>query len=118
MLGYYDKQGNAISDEEMVRLRADPTYWKVAQDRVRGWLISTVWLGLDHAFSFDPLVASIPIIFETMVFPPESSYDEYCERYATEKGALAGHQLALRWLLDKLGPEAIDYIDYEEASQR
>lgn len=109
MLSFYDKQGNCISDEEFARLHADPTYRQVARDRVKDWLISTVWLGLDHRFT-----SSIPIIFETMVFPPESSYDEYCERYATEAGALAGHQEALMWLLDKLGPEAVDYVDYEE----
>ena len=112
MLEFYDKQGNAIYDDEAIRLRAHPTYWTVAQDRVQGWLVSTVWLGMNH--SWEP--GAPPLIFETMVFPPESSSDEYFERYATEEEALAGHQKALGWLLDKLGPQAIDYIDYEEAS--
>ena len=109
MLEVYDRQGCSVSSEEYLRLRTDPDYWKVAQTRVRGWLISTVWLGMNHSWT----PGAMPLIFETMVFPPESSYEEYCVRYATEEAALAGHQEALIWLLDKLGPEAIDYIDYE-----
>ena len=51
--------------------------------------ISTVFLGLDHAFGSGP-----PILWETMIFG--GLLDEFQERYATKAEALAGHQQARR----------------------
>lgn len=49
--------------------------------------ISTVFLGIDHAFD-----EGRPILFETMVFEGHSFQDLYCERYATYDEAIEGHE--------------------------
>ena len=60
---------------------------------IRSVWISTVWLGLDHnLWSGGP-----PLIYETMVFPGGTYRELYCERYATEEQARAGHERAVRW---------------------
>jgi len=51
-------------------------------------LVSTVFLGIDHAFG-----DTEPILFETMVFGGEHS--DYQERYHTWEEAEAGHQEAI-----------------------
>lgn len=61
-----------------------------------GYFVSTVWLGLNHQWSEGP-----PLIFETMVFLPNSHSDDYCERYSTEDEALAGHVRAVEEYLHK-----------------
>jgi hypothetical protein len=66
-----------------------------AQKRVRetilsnGLWVSTVWIGIDHAFNNGP-----PMIFETMVFPSKERLGEDLdmERYATEAEAIDGHR--------------------------
>ena len=50
-------------------------------------MVSTVFLGLDHAFD-----GGTPLLFETMIFGGE--HDEYQERYATWDEAEAGHLVA------------------------
>lgn len=59
-----------------------------------GRWVSTVWLGLNHAFGAGP-----PVIFESMVFDTRDSMGEVdCERYSTEAEALAGHAaLCEKW---------------------
>ena len=57
-----------------------------------GYLISTVFLGLDHGF----LPGGPPMIFETMIFPRDSWLDEYCERCSTWNQALDMHKQAVR----------------------
>jgi len=49
--------------------------------------VSTVFLGIDHAFGSGP-----PLLFETMIFG--GKYDEYQERYSTWAQAEAGHEVA------------------------
>lgn len=53
-----------------------------------GVWVSTVFLGLDHAWNSD-----IPVLWETMIFGGE--HDQYQERYTSHKDALEGHELAL-----------------------
>ena len=60
--------------------------------------VSTVFLGLDHAFG-----GPVPILFETMIFgAPLEELDYYQERYATLEEACLGHERAValvrRWL--------------------
>jgi hypothetical protein len=98
---YYDRRGWPISMTAWSLRHGDVNYRVVAQDRLRGWLVSTVWLGLDHNF----FGQGPPLIFETMVFAPEGGLlgnEEYCERYATEEEARAGHYQALFWAVDKI----------------
>lgn len=61
----------------------------VAQDRLKGFFISTVFLGIDHGFGGKPLW------FETMIFH-ESYSDLYCDRYETWDEAVAGHKKAIK----------------------
>lgn len=53
--------------------------------------VSTVFLGLDHAFGFR---SSEPILFETMIFGGD--HDGYQERYGTWEQAEAGHEEATK----------------------
>ncbi len=57
--------------------------------------ISTVFLGLDHAYT-----GKTPILFETMVFDDHSPRDE-CGRYATWTEAELGHEAMVRKVLSK-----------------
>ena len=50
--------------------------------------VSTVFLGLDHAFGSSP-----PILWETMIFGGE--HDGYEDRYSTKTEAEAGHAKAV-----------------------
>lgn len=52
--------------------------------------VSTVFLGMDHAWT------GPPCIFETMVFSNYSKLDSEQERYATWEQAVAGHKALLR----------------------
>ena len=67
---------------------------QVAVTAVDDFLVSTVFLGLDHSFGFGP-----PLFYETMVFyqPPELIdsrrwADLVQERYSTRQMAEAGHK--------------------------
>lgn len=93
----YYKDGTKMKDDdyaEWSRLKDDPSYSRIGSTQIGPYLVSTVWLGLDHRFTDE----GPPLIFETMVFDQsrdEDSWSElYCERYSTEAEALAGHQRA------------------------
>lgn len=59
----------------------------VKQEIVEGGAkISTVFLGIDHGFSWLPSGTGKPLLFETMVFLGEEILDEYTQRYATWVG--------------------------------
>ena len=70
---------------------------RVAQTTIGGdILVSTVFLGLNHAWSPGP-----PLLFETMVFNlPEA--DDITARYSTWAEAEAGHQAAVAVVRDIL----------------
>jgi len=61
----------------------------VKQDQVGDIFISTVFLGLDHAW----IPGGKPVLWETMIFGGE--HDQYQERYTSHKDALEGHEKAL-----------------------
>lgn len=93
MSDYYDRQGNAMTQAEWIRPFGDPDYKRVAADEITlpdgDVRVSTVWLGLDHAWGDRP-----PRIFETMVFGlggNELLDLDPCWRYSSEDLALAGH---------------------------
>ncbi len=54
-------------------------------------LLSTVFLGVDHSFSGEP------VLFETMIFG--GRYDGFQKRYTTFDYALSGHELIKRMIL-------------------
>lgn len=51
--------------------------------------VSTVFLGINHAFGDGP-----PVLFETLVFAPDdSAIDGEMERYCTRDEAIVGHNV-------------------------
>ena len=98
---YYDRKGEPLDVHHWADLFGDDGYRTIAQHWARGWMISTIWLGLDHGFGH----GHMPLIFETMIFPPGDAAskdgawaEEYQERYSTEEAAHAGHDRAIAWL--------------------
>lgn len=59
----------------------------VARTELPGFLVSTVFLGLDHRHYGEGL----PILWETMVFADGSPMDQEQQRYTSKADALAGH---------------------------
>lgn len=59
---------------------------RVARSQVNGFTISTVFLGLNHAFGDGPAEW-----FETMVFGAGTLDEEYTRRYTTWEEAEDGH---------------------------
>ena len=94
MSDYYDRKGNPMTLEDWANVREDKEQCRVAETTLSDYWISTVWLGLDHSFGNSPKQ-----IFETMVFPYNSSSDKVTDwgeldmdRYSTEDEAIAGHK--------------------------
>ncbi len=69
-------------------LDKNPERKAVKQEHIDKIFISTVFLGLDHAWD-----SNIPVLWETMIFGGE--HDQYQERYTSYEDALEGHQIAL-----------------------
>jgi len=77
---------------------ADATEWTLRGGKAKVWCVaktyrgdgevevSTVFLGLDHAWQ------GPPELYETMIFAHGLDLDERCERYARREEAVAGHQ--------------------------
>jgi hypothetical protein len=118
MSEYYDRQGNPITLMEWARrLEGKSTAAVVADKRVaedvlpNGYWVSTVWLGLNHAFGDGP-----PLIFESMVFPcsADGKVTDWLEldsdRYSTEAEALTGHAaLVAKWTQET--PQSVAAVD-------
>lgn len=91
-----------ILDENRNIIEADLNTWAswfgtadkhVKIDNINEIIISTVFLGLDYAYSFQ----HTPQIFETMVFDKDGK-DTYMTRYDTWEEAEAGHEAAVEWV--------------------
>jgi hypothetical protein len=54
--------------------------------------VSTVFLGLDHAWN-----SKTPVLWETMIFGGEHD-QSYQERYSSHQEALEGHQKAINFI--------------------
>jgi len=64
-------------------------------DLGNGYIISTVFLGLDHNWG-----EGTPLLFETMVFSAEE--DEYMQRYTTWEQARRGHKKTMQRFIDRM----------------
>lgn len=132
---YFDRQGFPIPGEQdgehgvimptliWARLHSDREYAIVASDDLPdGSRLSTVWLGLDHAFGGRPLIFETmrfsgewkeftsPFVragqayHESMLFPdPETGEHTDQLRYHTEEQALAAHHEIVRRIVLKEG---------------
>lgn len=69
-------------------IHKNPERKAVKQEHIDDVFISTVFLGLDHAWDSD-----VPLLWETMIFGGE--HDQYMDRYTSYEDALEGHQTAL-----------------------
>ena len=95
---YYDKSGKKISLETFADLMIDQEYRRVASDMIGDYHVSTIWLGINHAF----YNVEKPIIFEMMIFGGKFEEEEYMERYSNEKEALEGHKRAVELVKKEL----------------
>lgn len=80
---YYDRSGKPITGAQFRALKA--SQYRIALDTIGTSTVSTVWLGLDHAYG-----DGSPIIFETLV--RSGPLSDEMERYSTEAEARAGHE--------------------------
>ena len=94
---YYDIDREPITLRQWTELFGNIKYRRIGLDRIHDrWVVSTVWLGLDHSFPW-PDRPRIPLIFETMVFDdheeePLNRIDLRMERYTTKQQAIGGHR--------------------------
>lgn len=91
---YYDKENNPITLEGYCELLADRNYKHVSRSKINHWVVSTVWLGLDHGHTF--IEGAKPIIFETMIYKTGRTsisikFKNFQVRYSTIKEANRGH---------------------------
>ncbi len=115
---YYDREAKPMTLEQWVEKFRDLDYKVIARDYVEGFMVSTVWMGIDHG-----IITELPIIFETMIFAPEydpgiadlldkvaqnEDLDEkyptlshWQDRYATEQMAREGHEKACEYVRDE-----------------
>jgi len=82
---------------EWGRFFEDTENRRVGVDEIGDVRVSTVFLGLNHAFFSEE-----PLWFETMVFGGD--HDQDMERYATWEQAEAGHREVVRRLKEGLPP--------------
>lgn len=95
---YFHRDGTPVKTRrEMYAMLGDGWEWDPANPDCRqvtvtkglGVTVSTVFLGINHAYNDGP-----PLIFETMVFG--GKYSDYTYRYASEAEALEGHKQIIR----------------------
>ena len=101
---YFDRNGVPINIDTWGKLFENTEYQRLGHDHVGHYLVSTVWLGLDHGFESDT-----PVIFETMIFATQDEKDDdelnqVCTRYTSEAAALTGHQQTVQNLREGKRP--------------
>lgn len=91
---FYDRDGKTIDLITWSELHSNMEYRVVEQSIIGDYLVSTVWLGIDHSFGDGPLK-----IFETMIFKKDDDemQDLYCVRYSTDLDAVTGHAEAIEY---------------------
>lgn len=106
---FYNRASQPVTAREWAELRDgdDWYYLVVAQTWVRGWLVSTAWLGIDY---LGGIAAGPPLIFETVLLAPADAgdyqgLDGQRTQYATEQDAKKGHQDLVEALAAAIGAE-------------
>ena len=97
---YLDKDNNVIPCEEGMEAflewstwfdntYMDGSHW-IASTKIKGILVSTIFLGMNHQWGEGP-----PVVFETMILGGWID-QEYQERYCTYDEAKEGHAAAIK----------------------
>lgn len=107
MVRYYmmDGEGNVspINDPSEWGFWFERADTQVDRTQVGNYVVSTVFLGLDHGFG----VSEQPILFETLVFEMDdngeigNALEHTMCRYCTRDEALAGHAEAVQMMLER-----------------
>lgn len=89
-----DEAGEPVPCDDIIEWARgfDMEHRRVAETVIDNVRVSTVFLGIDHAFDGGP-----PVLWETMIFGGE--HDEYCDRYTSRADAVAGHTRAVDMVL-------------------
>lgn len=91
-----DENKNVIPTDDILKwgeFRENYDNMIIKQDTIKEFFVSTVFLGIDHGFGN----SRKPVVFETMIFPPESkSMEVFCRRYTNYRRAVLGHKIACR----------------------
>lgn len=114
MINWYDRTGKPITSAEANTLFGDKDYNRVGLTRITStdhpgdeWVVSTVWLGLDHSWGDGP-----PVIFETHTFGPEGDpFTDNQDRYTTEGEARIGHTVTVSTLYAAINNATMTEID-------
>lgn len=96
MIEWYDRNGKPIDMERWTKLFEDFEYRRIAETHIRDVWVSTVWLGLDHAW----LPHNRPLIFETMVFGGDM--DGEMGRCGSESEARVMHEEFVKLVKERL----------------
>lgn len=103
---YYDWDGTPIQQWEAI-LKGEYFDRSVAKDIINGWLVSTVWLMINH----NHVGPNSVLIFETMIFkydestPDNQEFLDFQERYSSYPEAQEGHQRACELVRNQTGKE-------------
>lgn len=103
---YYDPWGNPIDLWTWSNYSFDPEWKRIGEDIIDGYLISTVWLGLNHGWFQNKI-----LIFETMIFRDDGKdniFQDYQERYSTLDEARNGHLAAKFMVMNYIGNKEHD----------
>lgn len=95
-----DEKGNAVPEPDLMKwgkwLQTAKRHVGLTKlPKKFGRSVSTVFLGLDHSFSFEAQVE--PVLWETMIFG--GPQDQYQDRYTSKEEALEGHKTAVKLAL-------------------
>jgi len=88
-----NRKPKIVSPSEWGKCFGEIEKFRVGRARIFSVEVSTVFLCVDHRHS----VEGDPILWETMIFG--GKYDQYQERYTSEKDAIDGHRKAVRMVL-------------------
>ncbi len=103
-----DREVIEATREEWSESFSDPSKRVVQQDSIDGgWFVSTVFLGLNHAFS-----GGQGIWFESMVFRPDGQTSDE-RRYRTWNQAKRGHEEILARLEKEIGKRSRPPTEHE-----
>ena len=86
---FFDRAGKPMDGMDWAAKFEDMSDRRSARTEVKGFAVSTIWLGLDHRYGDGP-----PLIYETQVFGLDG-VAQNTWRYATEEAALSKHKKAV-----------------------